>query len=74
MGVMACSRWDCENILCSRYSSKYGYICNDCFDELCETENIDLDIEEFMSSSKKPVAPKINFRDYFEHIFINYDD
>lgn len=34
MGVRNCDRLGCENILCDRYSPKYGYICNECFKEL----------------------------------------
>lgn len=33
MGVMRCSREGCENIMCDRHNSEYGYICNECFDE-----------------------------------------
>lgn len=39
MGVMACVREDCDNILCDRYSLTYGYICNECFHELTEYLN-----------------------------------
>ena len=49
MGVLTCSRGNCERIMCNRYSSKYGYICADCFEELInlgETVNI----ERFMVS------------------------
>ena len=34
MGVMACSRSGCENIMCHMYSSRFGYICWECFNEL----------------------------------------
>ena len=34
MGVLECNRYGCENIMCDRLSHKYGYICNECFDEL----------------------------------------
>lgn len=30
MGVMRCSRPDCENILCRTYVDSVGYICRDC--------------------------------------------
>ena len=49
MGVMACDRNGCENILCDRYSHRYGYICNDCYDELVDSE---MEISEFMESPK----------------------
>lgn len=34
MGVRHCARKGCEAIMCDRYSSAYGYICDNCFDEL----------------------------------------
>jgi len=34
MSVLACDRRGCANIMCDRYSHTYGYICNDCFEEL----------------------------------------
>jgi hypothetical protein len=38
--------------MCDRYSYLYGYICNECFNELLECENI-ISIEDFMNSYKK---------------------
>lgn len=58
MGVMACRRTGCENILCNRYSSKYGYICEDCFQEMINSK---LDIFTFMMSSK------VNNKNYDYH-------
>ena len=34
MSVLSCSRGGCENIMCDRYSYRYGYICNECFSEM----------------------------------------
>ena len=34
MGVLRCSRDGCDSIMCDRHSSAYGYICNECFEEL----------------------------------------
>jgi hypothetical protein len=34
MGVLECERLECPNIMCDRYSFRYGYICWACFDEL----------------------------------------
>ncbi len=34
MGVMTCGRDSCDGIMCERYSSTYGYICKECFEEL----------------------------------------
>ena len=50
MGVLACNRRGCPNIMCDRYSHTYGYICSDCFIELCDKPNIS--IREFMNTEK----------------------
>ena len=50
MGVLACNREGCENIMCDRYSRRYGYICNECFEELSRADWID--IESFMETPK----------------------
>lgn len=52
MSVLECNRYNCQNIMCDRYSHEYGYICNECFLELVDS-GIDTDIETFMYSSKK---------------------
>ena len=49
MGVMTCNRRDCENIMCERHSCEYGYICDECFDELVRTGPT-TDISVFMNS------------------------
>jgi hypothetical protein len=33
MGVMSCSRKDCENIMCDTYVENIGYICYECKNE-----------------------------------------
>lgn len=33
MGVMTCSRSDCENIMCDTYVPSVGYICSECQEE-----------------------------------------
>jgi hypothetical protein len=43
MAIMACDRNNCINIMCDRYSSEYGYICNECFEELSTKPFIDID-------------------------------
>jgi len=50
MGVLACDRKGCENIMCERYSSNYGYICYDCFKELKGSSQ---SIKEFMMTDKR---------------------
>jgi len=57
MGVMACSRAECENIMCDKYATEFGYICNDCLQELKEYQKQHpgmtlTDIKEWMSKPK----------------------
>jgi len=47
--VLSCFRRNCPNIMCNRYSDKYGYICASCFEEL-EQAPIDINIVDFMDS------------------------
>ena len=55
MGVvlLKCDRKGCENILCDRYSYTYGYICDECFEELVRS-GLHTDIDVFMKSVKEP--------------------
>ena len=50
MGVLACDRSNCDNIMCDRVSYKYGYICDECYMELVESKL--RNIADFMDSSK----------------------
>ena len=36
MGVMSCSRKDCENILCDTYIPEVGYLCSGCIEKFKE--------------------------------------
>ncbi len=36
MGVRSCNRHACEHIMCDKYSETYGYICEDCHEELVD--------------------------------------
>jgi hypothetical protein len=47
MGVMSCCREGCRNILCDWFSYTYGYLCDDCFEELCSEV---IDIKKFMNN------------------------
>jgi hypothetical protein len=38
--------------MCDRYSSEYGYICSECFEELVQS-GPETNIEAFMKSEKK---------------------
>jgi len=50
MSVMSCARNGCKNIMCYR-SCRYGYICNECFDELV-LSGPETNLELFMKSIK----------------------
>jgi len=59
MGVMNCSRKDCNEIMCQTYIPSVGYICGDCkfefennLNEVCMTE-IEF-IEELKTFIEKP--------------------
>lgn len=49
MGVMTCSRRGCDNIMCDRHSTKHGYLCDSCFEELVDL-GTDVRIENFMDT------------------------
>jgi hypothetical protein len=66
MGVMPCHRGNCTNILCDRYSSKFGYICNECFEELVASKT--LDVAAFMKTDPDTELPSFH-RDWYEDIF-----
>lgn len=65
MGVLTCNRGDCNNIMCRRYSPKYGYICWECLEELKATQPAS--IEEFMDSLKgnRDKTPKVDYDKIF---------
>lgn len=71
MGVMACDRAGCDNVMCDHYSEAFGYICYDCKKELIETRG-ETTIGEFM---RKPKSKLHNSSDpyawgsYVERIF-----
>lgn len=59
MSVLQCDRNGCENVMCERYSEQYGYICDECFEELVGSSGYPL-ISEFMNSKKQELV-KINY-------------
>lgn len=64
MGLMRCVRLNCESIGCCRYSKEYGYICDDCFDELVSSNK---PIQIFLDEPK----PNIELREkIMETVFI----
>ena len=52
MGVMECSRRGCTSVMCDRYNQDHGYICSDCFEELCNL-GVQVNIKTFMESEKE---------------------
>lgn len=69
MGVMSCNRKGCKNVMCDRYSEKHGYICDECFDQLVNTESINISL--FMKTERDEfnTLGEINYREYFSNIF-----
>ncbi len=66
MGVMACDRKGCRNIMCNRLSDDYGYICDHCFRDLEEVNPES--IKMFMDGvivEKEPV----NYGDIFRLLY-----
>lgn len=51
MGVMACSRAGCDNVMCDHHSGTFGYICYECKSELIDTRGTTT-IGEFMKTPK----------------------
>jgi len=78
MGVMSCSRNGCENIMCSRYSDEFGYICYECFQELKDKQECDHSlslkkIKKFMEKPKtifnsEKIKPEIVLEEVFEEV------
>lgn len=70
MGVMACSRRGCRNILCDKLILDYEkYICHECYDELlaakrriCKKAKSEYDvrplIESFLNDRESVTLPK----------------
>lgn len=54
MGVLACSRYGCDKIMCELHSVHHGYICQECYDELETTRPLSAsDINDFMYTLKR---------------------
>lgn len=52
MSVLSCDRLGCENVMCDRYSSTHGYICDECFEDLVNT-GPETNIKQFMNTHKQ---------------------
>lgn len=69
MGVLSCNRRNCSNIMCDRYNTTFGYVCDDCFSEMCIAQKSDEDftIESFMRSDKFAVDDlKVDLSEVFK--------
>lgn len=69
MGVLACDRYGCENIMCDFYSHTYGYLCRECKTELENTAMIDF--ASFMQSVKCTYPDKKIWQDKVNSEFKN---
>ena len=58
MSVLECDRNGCKNIMCDRVSHNYGYICDECFEELKMT--LPVSIDAFMESPKEEECSMFN--------------
>ncbi len=67
MGVLACDRKGCENIMCDRYSNRVGYICEECFSELKRQPHTL--ISDFMESPKGDSKDTKYWEDFLEQVF-----
>ncbi|RLI38155.1 hypothetical protein DRO66_02400 [Candidatus Bathyarchaeota archaeon] len=62
VGVKACARRGCPNVMCSRYDKKHGYICGDCFADLVGmVEGVfPVNVSDFMDSEVRREPPSNN--------------
>lgn len=69
MSVLACNRVGCHNIMCDRYSSTFGYICDECFEELKAISKFELvSIRDFMNNKLRYTTPELD-TEFLEEIF-----
>jgi hypothetical protein len=77
MGVLACSRKNCDNIMCDCYIPEIGYICYNCKDEFKEyLENkgkIDISEQEIIEELKIFMSIDKNYN-YFSKDKIDIDN
>ena len=79
MGVMSCSRKECDNIMCDTYVDGVGYVCNDCqneFKEYLSKEGINATtegdirraLEKFMETRKGDYTQgnEMNINEFFK--------
>ena len=67
MSVLACCRRYCENIMCDRYSYEYGYICDECYNELEHVllQDPDHNITKFMDTRPSKYYEQKNAEEIF---------
>ena len=70
MGVLPCDREGCGNVMCDYCSSTYGYLCEECFEELVRL-GVRENIYVFMRTAKSwnGEFTEDQTRKYFESIF-----
>ena len=68
MGVLHCERNSCNNVMCNRCSPEYGYICDECFEELVAL-GTNSNIANFMASEKENSDNIKSTRQKLEEIF-----
>ena len=66
MGVLNCDRQGCDNIMCDRYSDKYGYLCWECYSELV---NKKISVSEFMRTIKAKEEENPYTYAFYDEIF-----
>ena len=69
MGVLACDRNGCENIMCDYYSETYGYLCWECYNELLDKCD-SMTIEMFMKTLRDDCWSS-TMREYVQRKFKN---
>ena len=56
MGVLACDREGCTNVMCDRMSRAHdAYICDECFDELVDS-GPETNVHMFMKTPKASLS------------------
>jgi len=75
MSVLACDRKKCDNVMCDRYNPEYGYICDECFEELEKLDGV-VSIIEFMSTPRDDYTQKIDepWDNYVDRVFTHRNE
>ena len=76
MGVMTCSRGDCNNIMCDTYVSSVGYICYECqqeFKEYAKAKAIGLSYNDIVGHLKEFIlTPKNSCNSEIEYVVTEF--